>query len=317
MPLLCVIVPVYNVEAYLHRCIDSILCQTFQDFQLILVDDGSPDGSGAICDGYAEKDPRIVVIHQENGGLSAARNAGIDWAFAHGGSQWLFFMDSDDFIHPRTLEVLLDAAALHHTDISIGGFARTTGEMPVVDPAALESSMWSPKEFFMGHNVNAVIACGKLYRKSLFRDIRYPLGKLHEDEFTTYKLLFQCDRVAVVPAPLYGYYVNEDSIMNSSWSPRRMDAIDAFKERITFFEEMGDPELRDHTIRCLASNAAVQFSQAAAFPAQRKRLRKELRATLLRYRRCFSFMEDDWLYDTAFPRISHRLRAVRARTGRN
>lgn len=305
-----VIVPVYKVEQYLHRCVTSILAQTYGDFELILVDDGSPDNCGAICDEYAKQDSRVVVIHQENGGLSAARNAGIDWSFANSDSQWLFFVDSDDFVHPDSLRVLLGAAQSHGTDISIGGFARTTGTVPVVTATDLTAQKWDAKGMFLQHNVNAVVAWGKLYRKSLFEGIRYPIGKLHEDEFTTHKLLFQCSSVSVISAPLYGYYTNENSIMGSRWSPRRMDAIDAFKERIKFFEEMGDQELRNHTIRCLASNAAAQYVQAKDFPTQRKRLRKELRSTLLRHRRCFSFVKDDWLYDTAFPRISYRLRRL-------
>lgn len=305
-----IVVPVYQVEQYLYRCIDSILAQTYDDFELILVDDGSPDLCGAMCEYRSKQDSRIVVIHQENGGLSAARNAGIDWAFEHSNSQWLFFVDSDDFIHPETLQRLLTAANVHGTDISIGGFFRTSGKSLEVEEKDLDSVVWIPKDLFIQHNVEAVVAWGKLYRKSLFEGIRYPLGKLHEDEFTTHKLLFQCSSVSVISAPLYGYFTNENSIMGSRWSPRRMDAIDAFKERITFFEEMGNPELRNHTIRCLASNAAAQFAQAKDFPTQRKQLRKELRSTLLRHRRCFSFMKDDWLYDTAFPRISCRLRRL-------
>lgn len=314
MPQISVIIPVYNVEPYLHRCIDSILGQTYTDFELILVDDESPDGCGAICDGYEQQDPRVVVIHQRNGGLSSARNAGIDWSFANSDSQWLFFVDSDDFIHPETLQVLLAAADEHGTDISIGGFARTSGDAPVIDERSLTGTLWSPKAFFIEENVNAVIACGKLYRKSLFEGIRYPIGKLHEDEFTTHKLLFQCSSVSVISAPLYGYYVNDSGIMGSPWSPRRMDAMDAFKERIVFFEGLGDAELRDHAVRCLANNVAGQFVQAKDFPAHRKQLRKKLRWVLLRYKRCFSFIDDDWLFDTAFPRVSYRLRSLLFRT---
>ena len=107
MPTISVIVPVYKVEKYIHRCVDSILSQTFTDFELILVDDGSPDNCGKICDEYAEKDIRIHVIHQENGGLSAARNAGIDWVFANSDSEWITFIDSDDWVHPEYLERLL------------------------------------------------------------------------------------------------------------------------------------------------------------------------------------------------------------------
>ena len=114
MPQISVIVPVYKVEPYLRRCVDSILAQTFTDFELILVDDGSPDNSGAICDEYAQKDARVHVIHQENGGLSAARNAGIDWVFAHSDSQWLTFVDSDDWVHPEYLERLYHAVLEHN-----------------------------------------------------------------------------------------------------------------------------------------------------------------------------------------------------------
>ena len=118
MPTISVIVPVYKVEKYIHRCVDSILNQTFSDFELILVDDGSPDNCGAICDEYAAKDSRVVVIHQENGGLSAARNAGIDWAFANSDSQWLSFIDSDDWVHPEYLQKLLDTAVNNSAEVA-------------------------------------------------------------------------------------------------------------------------------------------------------------------------------------------------------
>lgn len=112
MPEISVIVPVYKVEKFLHRCVDSLLCQSFESFELILVDDGSPDHSGAICDTYAEKDPRIHVIHQKNGGLSAARNTGIDFVMANSNSHWLAFVDSDDWVHPDFLKRLYSVAEI-------------------------------------------------------------------------------------------------------------------------------------------------------------------------------------------------------------
>ena len=105
-----VIVPVYKVEAFLSRCVESILAQTYRDFELILVDDGSPDNCGVLCDGYALRDSRVHVIHQENGGLSAARNTGIDWVFANSVSRWIAFVDSDDWVHPDFLKVLYETA---------------------------------------------------------------------------------------------------------------------------------------------------------------------------------------------------------------
>ena len=180
-----VIVPIYKVEKYLHRCIDSVLAQTFTDFELILVDDGSPDNCGKICDEYAEKDNRIHVIHKENGGLSDARNAGIDWAFANSDSEWITFIDSDDWIHPKYLETLYNAVKETGCEISICGYEETTGDSPKVDDINLQAVIVSTEDFFCEHNVNAVVAWGKLYKKELFREIRYPVGKLHEDEFNT------------------------------------------------------------------------------------------------------------------------------------
>ena len=235
MPAISVIVPVYKVEKYIHRCVDSILGQTFRDFELILVDDGSPDNCGAICDEYAAKDSRVVVIHQENGGLSAARNAGIDWAFAHSDSQWISFIDSDDWVHPEYLERLLAAAVDNGVSVSICAYVQTDGREPEIDPETLVPALWDTEEFYVAHNVNATIACGKLYRRECFETIRYPLGKLHEDEFTTYKILFRFPTVAVIHAPLYFYYTNPESIMQSQWSSSRHVAYDALEEQIEFF----------------------------------------------------------------------------------
>ena len=236
MPTIFVTVPVYNVEAYLRRCVDSILRQTFSDFELILVDDGSPDNSGAICDEYAERDNRVRVIHQANGGLSAARNAGIDWAFAHSDSQWLTFIDSDDWVHPEYLELLLAAAQDSSSAVSVCGFLRTAKQvLPTLTDDEKAVRLWEPETLWCEKRTNAAIACGKLYRKELFRNQRYPVGKLHEDEFVTYKLLFRKKQLAVLDAPLYIYFQNDEGIMRSQWTPKRMDALEAQEEQLAFF----------------------------------------------------------------------------------
>lgn len=239
MPTISVIVPVYKVEKYIHRCVDSILGQTYTDFELILVDDGSPDNCGAICDEYAAKDSRVVVIHQENGGLSAARNAGIDWAFANSDSQWLSFIDSDDWVHPEYLERLLDSAVQNNVDLSICGYVKTFEEEPEISGADLIPELWKPEKFYVEKNMNAIIACGKLYRKSCFTTVRYPIGKLHEDDFTTYKILFAQEKIVVIPAGMYFYFQNTGGIMQSPWNPRRMDGIDARREQIAFYHANG------------------------------------------------------------------------------
>lgn len=237
MAQISVIVPVYKVEAYLSRCVDSILKQTFADFELILVDDGSPDNCGSICDEYTRKDSRITVIHQKNGGLSAARNAGIDWAFAHSDSQWLTFIDSDDWVHPEYLERLLDAAVANDVSVSIGGYVSTEGWEPAISSNEMVPTVWETEAFYVEHNVNATIACGKLYCKECFQEMRYPLGKLHEDEFTTYQIIFRFPTVAVLPAPLYFYYVNPNSIIQSGQSRYREDKYEAIEGQIRYFRE--------------------------------------------------------------------------------
>lgn len=261
MPTISVIVPVYKVEPYLDRCVKSILAQTYTDFELILVDDGSPDNCPAMCDAWAEKDSRIVVIHQANGGLSAARNAGIDWAFQHSDSVWLTFIDSDDWVHPQCLAKLLDAAEQNGVAVSVCGYAETTGEEPAVDTETT-ATLWTPKDFFVKQNTNAVIACGKLYRKDRFAEIRYPVGKIHEDEFVTYKILFTASKIAYIEAPLYAYYQNPNSITHSRWSEKRLDVLEALEERVRFFEERTDADMIAYSRYQLRSRIAWLNLQA-------------------------------------------------------
>lgn len=188
MPQISVIVPVYKVEPYLHRCVDSILAQTFTDFELILVDDGSPDNCGAICDEYAAKDERVRVIHQKNGGLSAARNAGIDWAFANSDSAWLAFVDSDDWVHPQYLEKLYRAAAESGVKLAVCAYIETETEVRHA-PAENNWREYDWKDFFVQESINSIISVNKLYAKALFSGLRYPAGRLHEDEFLSPRLL--------------------------------------------------------------------------------------------------------------------------------
>ena len=239
-PIIDVIVPVYKVEPYLRRCVESILAQTFPHFTLILVDDGSPDACGAICDEYAEKDGRVRVIHRKNGGLSAARNEGIDRAFANGSGQWITFVDSDDWIRPDTLAHLYRAAQSNGVSVSVCGYRRTKDTaMSAFYASSAGTEVLSPEAFWCENYVNATTAWGKLYRKELFRKIRYPVGRIHEDEYTTYRILFSQDRIAVVRAPLYCYYQNESGIMQSKWTPAHLNTLDAYERQIAFFSRNG------------------------------------------------------------------------------
>lgn len=244
MAQISVIIPVYKVEPYLHRCVDSVLHQSFLDFELILVDDGSPDNCGAICDGYAQQDPRIHVIHQKNGGLSAARNAGIDWVFENSGSQWLTFIDSDDWVHQGFLQILMDAAVEHSCKLSACGFLRTAGE-PFPSEINERSEWVSADDYYCGAapDDSPAPAWGKLYHRSLFQSLRYPVGKLHEDEFTTYRAVYEAGAVAKVSAKLYAYFQNPASITQSRWKPGRLDGLEALQEQISFAREKKNERL--------------------------------------------------------------------------
>lgn len=239
MPTISVIVPVYNVEKYIHRCVDSILSQTFTDFELILVDDGSPDNCGAICEEYAAKDSRVVVIHQKNGGLSAARNAGIDWAFANSDSQWLTFIDSDDWVHPAYLDRLINAADTHGVKISMCGLYEVSCEERMPQGTVFSAPVCMETEEAYVTQKYSMTACGKLYVKESFLGIRYPVGKLHEDVATTYKALFRYSHTAVDASQMYYYRQNQDSITHRKWHPGRLDEISGIEEQIAFFSGNG------------------------------------------------------------------------------
>ncbi len=314
-----VIVPVYNAEKYIHRCVDSILGQTYADFELILVDDGSPDNCGAICDEYAAKDSRVVVIHQQNGGLSAARNAGIDWAFAHSDSQWLSFIDSDDWVHPEYLQRLLDAALEHDVSVSICGYAETSGPNPTIDPAALAPTLWNVEDFYIQHNLNATIACGKLYHKESFREIRYPVGKLHEDEFITYKILFQLPSVAVIQAPLYAYYSNPMGIIGSRASIFRDDKYVAVEEQIQFLYDhgfMGACRSQIRLYMCLVCDKLDKFAaKIEESPSFYKIIKTKKRQFFPRYAKILlpDDPSDAWVLTRVYPKrmwVYWRLRAI-------
>ena len=303
MPNISVIVPVYKVEPFLHRCVQSILDQTYRDFELILVDDGSPDRCGELCEEYGRLDSRVRVLHQENGGLSAARNAGIDWAFANSDSRWLAFVDSDDWVHPAFLQTLYDTAEQTLCKISACGFYRTGGEaLPQAQDFSVVSL--SADDYYCGqlHDGVTALAWNKLYHKSLFKGLRYPIGKLHEDEFTTYRAIYGAGKIGVTPARLYAYYQNPEGIMRSQWNPRRMHMLEAFEQQIAFAQETGNARLLNKTAEQYIYSAYEQLSQAHI--VYRKELRRKLRAALKLGRECGCFPLDRsrlWAYEKAYP----------------
>ena len=303
MPEISVIVPVYKVEQFLGRCVDSILCQTFSDFELILVDDGSPDNCGKLCDAYAAQDPRIHVIHQENGGLSAARNAGIDWVFAGSDSQWLAFVDSDDWVHPDYLRVLYEAAQQSSCKISACGFFKTAGEtFPEEQDYGIRRL--SADDYYCGeiHGGVTAVAWNKLYHRSLFENLRYPVGKLHEDEFTTYLAVYSAEYAAVTEAQLYAYYQNPEGIMRSKWNPRRMHVLEAFEQQIAFAKQQGNARFLRKITEQYIFSSYEHLEQAQ--PEYHSELRRKLRGALRQGRKCGCFPKEKnnlWAYEAAYP----------------
>ena len=246
-PLISIIVPVYKVELYLKACIDSIVAQTYTNLEIILVDDGSPDKCPEICDEYAKHDNRIKVIHLKNGGLSAARNAGIDIAKG----LYLSFVDSDDVLHPEFVESLFHPISLQNRCISVCAFRpfykNNIGDLTCarksVRLASLESLLEqnSCMNTFLSMECNS--ACNKLFSADLFKSIRFPKGRLYEDVATTHKLLFDAEFIYYVPMQLYNYRVRDDSIMGSPvFSERYLDFIFFLHETIAWFENKGFPQ---------------------------------------------------------------------------
>ncbi len=310
MAAISVIVPVYKVEPYIRRCVDSVLAQSFQDFELILVDDGSPDRCGEICDEYARQDARIQVLHQQNGGLSAARNAGIDWTMSHSGSKWLTFIDSDDWVHPSYLQRLLDACLESGAGASTCLYTRVNQAGELLDPDSLPEpvTIFTYDQFFStsGWGLTPYTAWGKLFPKSSFESIRFPVGKLNEDLFTTHRLLWGCGSIARVNTALYYYYQSASSIMRSAWTPKRLDEVEASRELVHFMEQKGCHSARKAAIRRMAWVLRMQLSQMGnsdepEHSRYRKQLRREGRILLLTHPRTIPFYSNWEIYCSFFP----------------
>lgn len=242
---IAVIVPVFNVETYLARCIDSILNQTFLFFEIILVDDGSEDSSGAICEEYAKKDGRITVIHKENGGLSSARNAGIDWVLTNSNSEYIAFVDSDDWLHENYLEKLYTTITETNADLAITDFMYHINNEIVFARYEHEKKLgFENKTFdtagmmdFLLHNWKVVVAWNKLYKKEIFKNLRFPLGKTHEDEFLIHHIIHECKTITTISDTLYYYRIREGSIMSTEGFSGRLDAFEAIIERLEFLDK--------------------------------------------------------------------------------
>lgn len=233
MPKISIIVPIYNREDRLKKCIDSILNQTFRDFELILVDDGSRDSSGKICDDYAEKDTRVRVIHQENKGVSNARNAGIKCAVG----EYIGFVDSDDYIDEKMYEILYNLMLEHNADITVCGVREKWLDDEMLASKKIKLLVLNKQEairlLLIGKYLT-LYASNKLYKRIFFDKVKYPSGKIYEDTVATPKIFALADKIVYTSESLYNYVRSPGSITTSEFSPKDMDIIEAGKSVLEF-----------------------------------------------------------------------------------
>lgn len=288
LPLVSVIVPVYKVEALLPKCVDSLLAQTYDRLEIILVDDGSPDRCGEICDAYAAKDSRIKVIHQKNAGLSAARNAALDMA----SGTYLMFVDSDDWVEPETVEYScgllqkygVPMAYFGNYDVDGATGEETLGMCPEKEEAI--SAVTFVERMFHWDNVDCAV-CDKFFHRELFREIRFPVGVVSEDIAILYKVVLAAGGVAMGDKPCYHYYHRPESISNSEFSDSAFD----YAEHTFRIEEdirKNHPELSraaaylktraiGWTLQSLEiADEATRKKYAAQYGTYRKLLRRQL-----------------------------------------
>lgn len=293
-----IIVAVYNIEAYIARCIESLVKQSFENLEILLIDDGSTDDSGKICRMYAEKDSRICYFCKENGGLSDARNYGMEKASGN----WISFVDGDDYVHPEMYRILYEG--VHKADVKLGICSFQTfddGKQPEERAEIGEGKVWKAEDIirllFTDRRTDIVISCCKLYHHSLMCGFRFPEGRYREDEFSTYRFWFQVDRVFYTQQKLYYYYQRADSILHQKNSKKETDYYDALIERHEFFRQKKVPEeiLKEDAFFCMTQLYNACFledgrEQKKYYIAQYKRMydlsksgRKKIQYTIARY----------------------------------
>ncbi len=312
VPLISVIVPVYKVEKYLHRCVDSLLAQSYPEIEVLLVDDGSPDGCPRICDEYAGQDRRVRVIHKPNGGLSDARNAGMDAARG----EYIAFVDGDDYVEPEMYAAMYQALAESGDRLAICGFKKVTDEGAVkrrtemhFPPRLTEDEFWY--QLFFRFRDLGTVAWNKLYHSSLLEGLRFPVGAIHEDEWLAHEYISRAGHVSVVNQCLYCYVVREGSITAQALSPRSLAIFDAFTRRLSYFENAGKTKAVLLSMRNYAHWVVLFLSDWRSMPQyaeQKSQIKASFRTMIRRYRE-YAGTVDRLYWESAlrFPGLARRL----------
>ena len=289
MPAISVIIPIYKVEPYLDACVASVVGQTFSNLEILLVDDGSPDRCPELCDAWAQKDPRVRVIHRQNGGLSAARNTGIEAA----SGQFLTFLDADDLLESDTLRRAYEAQQKHNADLVIFNLVYVdehNNPLPAPDFTGFrdevldEDGVWQRYFALEEQKIYYVVAWNKLYKRELFATLRYAQGKRYEDQFLLPGLLAQCKTIACLGYPGYRYVQRGGSIMAQGSSRNYLDRSEYLLEWCSYFARKGDllraEGLLNDAIRNLSEKERFDLSTAA----QKQRYRVACRGCAQAYR---------------------------------
>lgn len=273
--LISIIVPIYKVEKYIYKCLNTILNQTYKNLQIILVDDGSPDNCGKICDEYAKKDKRIQVIHKQNGGLSDARNVGI----AEAKGEFIGFVDSDDYIETTMFEDLLNLVKENNADVAICNFYEVKDDNKIIknnyNDVKIYDKMEILKEILLDKKIQSY-AWNKLYKKDLFNEVKYPVGKKYEDIGTTFYLLENCEKVVVSGKPEYNYLNRKDSIVNNVTESTIIDYVTIVDERYDYIEK-NYPELSKYNMYYLTNILLTAFNDKNSIGNISKELEQKLK----------------------------------------
>ncbi len=289
--LISIIVPVYKVEKYLKRCIDSIINQTYKNLEIILVDDGSPDNCGQICDEYAEKDSRIKVIHKENHGVSAARNTGIDIA----AGEYLGFVDSDDWIEKDMYELLYYAIKKHSVKMSCAGRYSVNQNKKTKFCYRKEEAISSEEmliKIFKQKECDISI-WDKLYHRSLFDNIRFPVGKRHEELAIIHKIIFSAERIAVINRPLYNYRQIPSSFTKQRLSKENLILVD-YADQVVEFCADNYPSIKKYALAFSAKKRlelCIKVTEIKNSTLEEDLLAKELFNDLFRHKAELTFFD--------------------------
>lgn len=280
--LVSVVVPVYNMEKYLERCLSSLAAQDYPNYEVILVNDGSVDKSQEICEKYCSEFENFYLINQKNGGLSEARNAGIK----ESRGQFITFVDSDDYVTKDCLRYFMDMIEKFHCEVAICAHQNINPGTREMDTNVGEEELISDKEYFRRLGLNilpygvGVSAHSKIFHRSLFNDIKFPPGKLFEDTLTTYKLLIKAKKVALGSKIKYFYVRNENSIVQSSFKPSRLTFIDAEKEMareiLNEYPDLSVPMKQRVNYAMMNTLAHAVRSGESKYLSIEKQLRKEI-----------------------------------------